>query len=337
MLKHVGRGETKREHRSGADEQQETHGGEHSFARAGVNPEEAPRPLALTERAAAGVFFPMSRVIWCDGRLIPADELRISPFDRGLTVGLGLFETLLAIDGRPVFLDRHLARHAEGCRRFGWAKLTAETIRPAILDLLTANGLAKGRARVRIFRTGGEGLLGDPVAGPEARLVITAGEVSGGSASVSLTRSSWIRNERSALAGLKSASCAENSLALSEARKAGFDEPLFLNSRGELCETATANLFIVKDGRIFTPPLASGCLPGVTRSWLLEYAGAKAEERVLSPGDLGAADEWFLTSAVRGVIPVGRWEEERRESPGEWTFYFQKAWENAVIQAAEEE
>jgi branched-chain amino acid aminotransferase len=279
----------------------------------------------------------MSRMVWCDGRLIPANELRISPFDRGLTVGLGLFETILAIEGRPVFLDRHLARHAGGCRRLGWPELTAETIRPAILDLLTANGLEKGRTRVRLFQTGGEGRLDDPLAGPEARLVITAGEISSTPASISLTTTPWIRNERSALVGLKAASYAENLLALSAARKAGFDEPLFSNSRGEICETATANLFIVKDGRVFTPPLASGCLPGVTRGWLLEFAGAKAGERDLLPGDLDAADEWFLTSAVRGVIPVGRCEEAVRKTPGDWTFYFQNAWENAVNRSAKEE
>lgn len=279
----------------------------------------------------------MSRMIWCDGRLIPADELRISPFDRGLTVGLGLFETLLAIDGRPVFLDRHLARHADGCQRLGWPELTAETIRPATRDLLTANGLEKGRARVRIFRTAGEGLREDLAAGADARLVMTAGRVSSGSAPVSLTLSPWIRNERSALAGLKAASYAENILALSAARKAGFDEPLFLNSRGEICEAATANLFIVKGERIFTPPLASGCLPGVTRAWLLETAGAQAEERVLSPADMEAADEWFLTSAVRGVIPIDRWEGKRKECPGERTSFFQKAWENAVAQSAKGE
>jgi len=279
----------------------------------------------------------MTRMVWCDGRLIPANELRISPFDRGLTVGLGLFETILAIDGRPVFLDRHLARHADGCRRFGWPELTAETIRPAILDLLTANGLEKGRARIRLFQTAGEGRLEEPLAGPEARSVITAGEVSAVPDSVSLTRSPWIRNERSALTGLKAASYAENLLALSAARKAGFDEPLFLNSRGEICETATANLFIVKDGRIFTPPLDSGCLPGVTRCWLLEFGAAKAVEGVLLPGDFEAADEWFLTSAVRGVIPVGRWEERTRECPGERTLFFQQAWESAVVRSANEE
>ncbi|HEY8960987.1 MAG TPA: aminotransferase class IV [Luteolibacter sp.] len=279
----------------------------------------------------------MSRTIWCDGRLIPADELRISPFDRGLTVGLGLFETILAIDGRPVFLDRHLARHADGCHRLGWGELDAETIRRAIFDLLTANGLEKGRARVRVFQTAGEGLREDPVAGPEAKLLLTAWAVSGGSASVSLTLSPWVRNERSALAGMKAASYAENVLALAAARKAGFEEPLFLNSRGEVCETATANFFIVKDGRIFTPPLASGCLPGVTRGWLLEFAGADAEERILSPGDLATADEWFLTSAVRGVIPVDRWGDQTRKAPGEWTSRLQKTWENAVIQSAKSE
>jgi len=279
----------------------------------------------------------MNRMVWCDGRVIPANELRVSPFDRGLTLGLGLFETILAIDGRPVFLDRHLARHADGCRRFGWPELTAETIRPAIRDLLAANGLEQGRARIRLFQTGGEGPLEDPVVGSEARLVMTAAEVSNGPASISLMLSPWIRNERSALTGLKAASYAENLLALSATRKAGFDEPLFLNSRGEICETATANVFIVKDRRVFTPPLASGCLPGVTRRWLLEFTGAKAEECVLLPGDFEAADEWFLTSAVRGVIPVGRWEEKTRECPGERTLFFQQAWESAVIRSANED
>jgi len=279
----------------------------------------------------------MSPTVWCDGRLIPANELRISPFDRGLTVGLGLFETILAIDGKPVFLDRHLARHADGCRRFGWTELMGKTIRPAIFDLLTANGLEKGRARIRLFRTAGEGLREDPVEGAEARLMMTAGGMAGGPVPVSLTLSPWIRNERSALAGLKAASYAENMLALSAARKAGFDEPLFLNSRGEICEMATANLFIVKEGRILTPPLSSGCLPGVTRGWLLENAGADAEERVLFPEDLAAADEWFLTSAICGVIPVGRWEDQTRKAPGERTSHFQKTWENAVIQSAKAE
>jgi len=275
-------------------------------------------------------------MVWCDGRVIPANELRISPFDRGLTVGLGLFETILAIDGRPVFLDRHLARHADGCRRLGWKELAAETIRPAILELLTANGLAKGHARVRLFRTAGEGSLDDPTAGAENRLMMTASKISPSKEPVSLTLSPWIRNERSALVGLKAASYAENLLALSAARKAGFDEPLFLNSRGEVCETATANLFIVKDGRIFTPPLAAGCLPGVTRGWLLENAGTQAEERALLPGDLRMADEWFLTSAIRGIIPVSRWDQEERDAPGEWTFHFKKAWEEAIVRSAKE-
>jgi branched-subunit amino acid aminotransferase/4-amino-4-deoxychorismate lyase len=212
-----------------------------------------------------------------------------------------------------------------------WKELAAATIRPAIIELLTANGLEKGRARVRLFRTAGEGSLDDSTEGVENRLMMTASKISPSKEPVSLTLSPWIRNERSTLVGLKAASYAENLLALSAARKAGFDEPLFLNSRGEVCETATANLFIVKDGRIYTPPLAAGCLPGVTRGWLLENAGAKAEERALLPGDLMMADEWFLTSAIRGIIPVGCWNEEKRDAPGEWTSYFQKTWENAVI------
>ncbi|MFD0893607.1 aminotransferase class IV [Luteolibacter ambystomatis] len=273
----------------------------------------------------------MSRQVWCNGRMMSAEELRISPFDRGLTGGLGLFETILAIEGRPVFLERHLARHAEGCARLGWEAPQEPEIAEAIHTILAENQLTTGRARVRLFQTAGEGRLDALQRGPDAAVILTAAPNAPVPAAVSVTFSKWPRNERSALTGLKCASYAENLLALADARRQGYDEAYFLNTRGDVCEATTANLFVVKGGRITTPPLSSGCLPGITRGWLLETAAALglsiAEERV-TRNDLLEADEVFLTSATRGPVVVSRLDG-REYAPPVLTPRCRAAWEHA--------
>ena len=121
--------------------------------------------------------------------------------------------------------------------------------------------------------------------------------------------SPWPRNEFSPLAGLKCASYSENLIALDQARRKGFDETIFLNTAGHLCEAATANLFLVKDGVLFTPSLASGCLPGITREVVIELAGEEGipcEVGALTLADLQAADEVFLTSSTIGAVPLSR-------------------------------
>ncbi len=256
----------------------------------------------------------MPEWIWSNGTLIAADELRVSPFDRGLTVGLGLFETILAVDGRPAFFDRHLARHAVGCARLGWPALDSAKVEQGIHDLLHANHLTTGTARVRLFQSAGSGPLADLSQGSSALTLLTAVPLTPGPEAISLTLSPWVRNERSALAGLKCASYAENLLALAAAQAAGFDEPLFLNTRNEVCETATANLFVVKDGNLRTPALTSGCLPGIARARVLEIArsqGLPTEVTTLQLEDLQAADELFLTSSLRGIVPVIRLDDLR--------------------------
>lgn len=267
-------------------------------------------PLVTSHLSPSAPRMPES--IWCNGVLIAADELRVSPFDRGLTVGLGLFETILAVDGRPVFLDRHLARHAVGCARLGWPAPDSAQVEQGIRDLLHANHLTTVSARVRLFQTAGSGPLADLSMGSGPLTLITAAPLTPGPETISLTLSSWVRNERSALAGLKCASYAENLLALAAAQATGFDEALFLNTREEVCETATANLFVVKDGTLRTPALSSGCLPGIARARVLEVArsqGIPTEEMTLYFEDLQAADELFLTSALRGIVPIIRLDD----------------------------
>lgn len=269
----------------------------------------------------------MPESIWCNGTLIAADELRVSPFDRGLTVGLGLFETILAVDGRPVFLDQHLARHAVGCARFGWPTPDSAKVGQGIHDLLHANHLTTGRARVRLFQTAGNGPLADLAQGPSALTLLTAAPLTPGPETISLTLSPWVRNERSPLAGLKCASYAENLLALAAAQAAGFDEPLFLNTRDEVCEVATANLFLVKDGTLRTPALTSGCLPGIARAQVLANAraqGLPTEETTLHLADLHHADELFLTSSLRGIVPINRFDDLHLP-PGPITIHLRSA------------
>ena len=143
----------------------------------------------------------------------------------------------------------------------------------------------------------------------------------------------WLRNERSPLAGLKCASYAENLAALDHASRLGFEETLFLNTRGHLCEAATANLFLVRNARLLTPSLASGCLPGITRGVVVELAaqhGIPCEQGDLSEEDLHTAEELFLTSSIRGLMGVSLFEK-RTLPPGPVTHFLREAWNEAGL------
>ncbi len=224
--------------------------------------------------------------------------------DRGLCHGLGVFETVLALDRRPIALPLHLARLAAGAARLG---LPAPAVPvEAIGELLERQGLTKGRARVRIALGAGSGDLNRLEPGDDSFLWITAVVCPPPPASLVLVTAPFPRNERSPLAGIKCASYAENLIALDHARRHGADEALFLNTRGEVCEAATANIFAILDREIATPPLSSGCLPGTARARVIGIAaslGLPTAERTLMPGELADVPV-FLTSATRGVVPV---------------------------------
>jgi branched-chain amino acid aminotransferase len=114
----------------------------------------------------------------------------------------------------------------------------------------------------------------------------------------------WPRNERSALAGVKTTSYAENVVALAEARSRGGSEAVFANTAGHLCEGSGTNVFLVLDGVLCTPPLSSGCLAGVSRAIIIELLGIPVEERDVPVSALADAEEAFLTSATRYVQPI---------------------------------
>lgn len=227
-------------------------------------------------------------------------------------LGLGLFETMLAVDGVLVVVDRHLARLKSSCQRLGW-DIPLPDMAPVMAELLVRNGLVEGRARLRLAVTAGSGPIDNLALGNEPLIWLIALPLVEPPGSVEVNISPWRRNEHSPLAGLKCASYAENLVALDHARRLGFAETLFLNTAGHLCEAATANLFIVKNGALLTPPLDSGCLAGITRGMVLELAPRHrlvCAERALTLEDLLAADEVFLTSSIRGIERVSRVGEQ---------------------------
>ena len=246
--------------------------------------------------------------IWCNGEYLDG-PLTVSARDRGLTHGLGIFETLLAVDGRPEVLEMHLERMRAGAERFGWSGQDLGTVRiaEAITGLLRRLALDAGRARLRIALSAGEGDLTNLKQGWNSLVWIIAAPAPPPPESVVLATASFPRNEASPLAGIKCASYAENLVALDLARRNGADELLFYNTRGELCEGTTSNVFLVMQGKVLTPPLSSGCLPGTMRARVIAKCrelGIRVVEEILTAAHVGAADEIFITSATRGMVPV---------------------------------
>jgi branched-chain amino acid aminotransferase len=239
--------------------------------------------------------------VWINGTLLADSDARISVFDHGLTVGDGVFETVKVSGGVPFALSRHLARLRGSAVGIGLAEPDLGGLRAGIADLLDAAG-RPDRARLRLTVTGGESPLGTMRGSGGLTAVAALGDWAVIDPWCDVVTVPWPRNEHGALAGLKTTSYAENVLALSYATQRGGGEAIFANTAGNLCEGTGTNVFVVSGGRLLTPPLTSGCLAGVTRGLVIEWAGAA--EADLPAGALGAAQEAFLTSTMRDVQPV---------------------------------
>ncbi|MEU6993392.1 aminodeoxychorismate lyase [Streptomyces sp. NPDC046465] len=240
--------------------------------------------------------------IWLNGGLQDLDSARVSVLDHGLTVGDGIFETVKSVEGRPFALTRHLARLARSARGLGLPEPDLDEVRRACEAVLEANPLPLGR--LRITYTGGLSPLGSDRGDQGTTLVVALGEAPRRPDATAVITVPWTRNERGALTGLKTTSYAENVVALARAHEQGASEALFANTVGQLCEGTGSNVFVVLDGEIHTPPVASGCLAGITRELAVEWTGARESDLPLDV--LDRADEIFLTSTLRDVQAVHR-------------------------------
>lgn len=240
--------------------------------------------------------------IWLDGTLHDADAAQVSVLDHGLTVGDGVFETIKTTHGTPFALTRHLERLRASARGLGLPEPDQDEVRRACEAVIEANPMPLGRLRVTY--TGGRSPLGSDRGESGTTLVVALGTAVRRADTTAVITVPWTRNERGALAGVKSTSYAENVVALARARQEGATEALFSNTVGRLCEGTGSNVFVVLDGELHTPPLASGCLAGITRALVAEWSGAR--ETDLPPDVLDRAEEVFLTSTLRDVQAVHR-------------------------------
>lgn len=249
----------------------------------------------------------MHRYVLHNEDIAPAGEKILSPGQLGLLSGWGVFSTLRIYDGTPFAFERHWKRLTRDAAMLH-VELPADAaaVRRNLLRLIEANEAWNAPMRLCVFRSQG-GVWEGPGSGRASDLIAMTAELKGWQESVSLAIVEQGRHAASPFAGTKTLSWAHNLTMAENAQRQGFDEVILLNERGEVAECTSANIFAVKDGITRTPPLSSGPLPGVTRAVMLEelnVAGAPVREKVLLPDDLYAADEVFITSTTRELLPV---------------------------------
>ena len=226
----------------------------------------------------------------------------------GLLMGWGVFTTLRIYQGVPFAFDRHWERMARDAERLGIAlDYRQETVWDAIVKLAAANHRPEGAARLSFIKNHG-GLWADAPGRPATDLLIFTRELAVWPASHKLVLVPNAIFSLGKLAGAKMLSWVQNAGTLERVHAQGFDDALLLNEQGHLAECTSANVFLVRGRQVLTPPLSSGCLPGITREALREVipaAGYTLLEQDLTPGDLDSAEEVFISSTTREVAGVG--------------------------------
>jgi branched-chain amino acid aminotransferase len=245
--------------------------------------------------------------IWLDGRLYDDPrQATIAGSDHGLLVGDGVFETLKVTDQGAFAIRRHLNRMSRSAAALGLPPPDHALLREAIAAVLASRDFNLGK--LRITYTGGRGPLGSEAAYGPPTLMVALAPVDAAPPLTSIVTAPWRRNERGALTGVKSTSYAENVRGLGYAAALGAGDAIFLNTADQVCEGTGTNIFLVFGDTVLTPPLSSGPLAGITRELIMEWS--PVEERELTLEEAKQADEVFLTSSMRDIQGVERWDDQ---------------------------
>ena len=247
-------------------------------------------------------------------RIQRVDELSLSPGQVGLLAGWGVFTTLRVAEGVPFAWERHWGRIQRDAAAFHVAlPHDPDEVRRKLLELIEANAAVNCTLRLVIVRNGG-GIWAGPSNGRESDLIALTADSKDWGDGVKLAYVPEARHAACQFAGTKILSWAMNLTWLESAQRRGFDEVILLNERGEVAECTSANIFIANGSEVWTPPLASGCLPGITREVILHEIhapGIRIGEKALLPEDLESAEEIFITSTTRDLLPVAEIEGKK--------------------------
>ena len=247
------------------------------------------------------------RYVFHNDQVQPVEKTRWSPGQAGLICGWGLFTTVRIARGEAFAYERHW-RRLEKDSAITRLPLThtGAKVRVHLQEVIRTNKVQEGCARIYLVWNTVGGWKSDEKM-PEVDLVITTADLPHYPDTVRLSVREHGRHASSPLAGVKTISWLDSVWAAAEAQRAGFDEVVLLNERGEVSECTAANIFALKGDKVLTPPLSSGCLEGVTRGVLMEIAsdaGTMVVEQTLRLEDLYSSDEVFITSTNRNVIGV---------------------------------
>lgn len=264
---------------------------------------------------------------WLNGELLEfPHERALSVLDHGVVVGDGVFETAAVIDGRPFALTRHLDRLATSAEGLGIGRPDLDLVREGVEATLAGQDLPFGRVRITV--TSGTGPLGSPRGDAGLTHIVVTESAERPPEVSSIVTVPWPRNERGALAGLKTTSYAENAKMVEYAKARGASEAVMANTRGDLCEGTGSNIMYVLDGQIVTPTLESGCLAGITRALALEWLADDFDvvERDAPMEVLAEADEVMLVGTTRTIQAIGRVDDRELPAPGPITVRAQEVW-----------
>ncbi len=255
----------------------------------------------------------MHKFVSFNHRFISAESAALSAISSAALYGKGIFTTLAVYDSKPFVWEKHrerLTRNAEKCG-IELAEFSVEKIKKSLLEIISKNRIENARARITIFDESAGGIWSFAT-NKKTHTLITTADLRAVSKDFRLTVSPFHINSTSPLAGIKSCNYLENILALEQAHAENFDEAIRLNERGEIVSACMANVFWIKNGQIYTPPVETGCIPGTTRSYIAENF-AVAEKKARLP-ELIEADSVFLTSAGIGIVKLANLNEKTFES-----------------------
>jgi branched-chain amino acid aminotransferase len=254
------------------------------------------------------------RYVLHNNDICEASERTLSPGQIGLLSGWGVFSTLQVTQGIPFAFERHWARISRDAAVFHVPLPDdPERLHRGLLDLIAANQAQNSTMRLVIVRNGGGMWAGPSTGAPFDVIALTADSKNWGEG-VKLSYVAQARHAACPFAGNKVLSWAMNLTWMELAQARGFDEVILLNERGEVAECTSANIFAAKGDEVWTPPLSSGCLPGITREVVMQETGAsgiRVVEKPLTPAELEASDEIFITSTTRNLLPVAQIEDRK--------------------------